>query len=79
MWVRTGIGMYFMAAFVLYLSGNDQSTFSEKPSLSRFQHNKKVEKRNIRKLQPPKCNQNELSNIHNNNRINPPKVGVRRQ
>ena len=39
---------------------------------------KKVEKRHIRKPSPPRCNQNELSNIQNNNRVNPSKVGVRR-
>ena len=30
------MGIYFMAAFVLELSGNDQSTVTERPSLSRF-------------------------------------------
>ena len=30
------MGMYFMVAFVLELSGNDQSTVTERPSLSRF-------------------------------------------
>ena len=34
--LRTGMGMYLMAAFVLELSGNDQSTITERPSLSRF-------------------------------------------
>ena len=33
---RTGMGMYFMTAFVLQLSGNDESTISDRPTLSRF-------------------------------------------
>ena len=52
--VRTGMGMYFMTVFLLQLSGNNQSTstLSDRPTLSRFDIIKNIEKRHIRNPHP---------------------------